>query len=636
MPDPVSSSAEISPDRSSNPAATPDDGRGQAVGTSKAYRRYLRPSFVRYWHLIALTIVLSLVGALFEGVSVALLIPFLQSMEEGGGPGFMTNIGWIDSFVLGVDLEPVKRLTRVSLIIISVTWVRFILSYLGLIAGISARTRIVADMRTRAIDQLQAVALSYYSGTRTGDVLNTVTNELTRVGAALAVVVETIGASSLLLVYIVFMMLVSWHLTLGTLAFLAVLSIGLSVLVASIRRHGYRNVDAYSGFSSRLTEFLSGIKTIRASGTERFERRRLVEQVQFIAHSVRATVKRSAMVQPISTAVVTTALVVIVVIAVRLLVIPGKLDVALLLAFLFALLRMMPKVHVINAQRGKWAQVTGAMARVGGLLREDDKPFLPDGDQEAAELLQGMTFENVDFSYVDGEPVLAAISIAIPTGKTTALVGASGAGKTTLADLIPRFYDATAGRVLWDGIDVREFTVASLRRRIAVVSQDTFVFNDTIAANIAYGSGEVPREDIRNAAARADALTFIDQMPEGMDTVLGDRGVRLSGGQRQRIAIARALLRDPDILILDEATSALDSISEKAVQDSLETLMQGRTVVAIAHRLSTIENADNIVVLEDGRVVEQGTFSELTARRGQFWEYYSIQFQKSEAETGLE
>lgn len=615
---------------------TPDEAEGEVVGGTKAYRRYLRPSFVRYWHLIALTIAFSLVGALFEGVSVALLIPFLQSMEEGGGPGFATNIGWIDTIVLGIDLEPVQRLTRVSLIIICVTWLRFGLSYIGLVTGISARTRIVADMRTRAIDQLQSVALAFYSRTRTGDLLNTVTNELTRVGAALAVLVETIGALSLLLVYIVFMMLVSWQLTLGTLSFLAVLSVGLTILVASIRKHGYRNVDAYSGFSSRLTEFLSGVKTIRASGTERYERRRLVNQIQHIAHSVRATVKRSSLVQPISTAVVTTALVVIVVIAVRLLVIPGKLEVALLLAFLFALLRMMPKVHVINSQRGQWAQVTGAMARVGELLRVDDKPFLTDGDRETPELRAGMSLEEVDFAYVAGEPVLTGVSISIPRGKTTALVGASGAGKTTLADLIPRFYDPTNGRVLWDGVDIREFKQSSLRRRIAVVSQDTFVFNETIGANIAYGSGEVAPEKIRDAAARADALAFIDQMPEGLDTVLGDRGVRLSGGQRQRIAIARALLRDPDILILDEATSALDSISEKAVQTSLETLMHGRTVVAIAHRLSTIENADNIVVLEGGRVVEQGSFSELTARRGQFWEYYSIQFQMSETEPGVE
>jgi ABC-type multidrug transport system fused ATPase/permease subunit len=208
-------------------------------------------------------------------------------------------------------------------------------------------------------------------------------------------------------------------------------------------------------------------------------------------------------------------------------------------------------------------------------------------------------------------------------------VGSSGAGKSTLVDLIPRFHDATAGRVLLDGVDIRDFDLYSLRDKIAIVSQDTFIFNDTVEANIAYGLPDTTMEQVMDAADKANALEFIDEMADGMQTVLGDRGVRLSGGQRQRLAIARALLRDPEILILDEATSALDSVSERLVQQSLERLMEGRTVVAIAHRLSTVENADWVVVLEDGIVVEEGTYEELLERRGQLWEYHALQFQLS-------
>jgi len=222
------------------------------------------------------------------------------------------------------------------------------------------------------------------------------------------------------------------------------------------------------------------------------------------------------------------------------------------------------------------------------------------------------------------------VSFTVERGETVAFVGASGAGKTTLADVMMRLYDPTGGRVLLDGRDLREYTLKSLRDHIAAVSQDTFLFNDTVYNNLVYGQGDIPMDKVRLAAEQANALDFIEEMENGFETQLGDRGVRLSGGQRQRIAIARALLTDPEILVLDEATSALDSMTEKLVQESLNYLMEGRTVIVIAHRLSTIENADKVIVLEEGQVVEQGPYDELVARRGQLWEYHSIQYQMTQ------
>jgi subfamily B ATP-binding cassette protein MsbA len=258
-------------------------------------------------------------------------------------------------------------------------------------------------------------------------------------------------------------------------------------------------------------------------------------------------------------------------------------------------------------------------------LRTDNKDYFPNGHLEFSGLKRAINLVSVDFGYEPQNLVLHDISLTIERGKMTALVGGSGAGKSTLADLIPRFYDPTRGTILIDGVDLKTYEIKSLRQKLAVVSQDTFIFNANVRDNIAYALEGVEEADIVEAARQAYALEFIQQLPEGFNTQLGDRGVRLSGGQRQRLAIARALLRDPEILILDEATSALDSVSERLIQESLEKLSMGRTVIAIAHRLSTITRADQVVVLEQGRIVEQGKYQELLEQRGRLWKYHQMQ-----------
>jgi ATP-binding cassette, subfamily B, bacterial MsbA len=244
--------------------------------------------------------------------------------------------------------------------------------------------------------------------------------------------------------------------------------------------------------------------------------------------------------------------------------------------------------------------------------------------------VRGIRFEGVTFRY-DDEAVLRDVSFEVAAGERIALVGPSGAGKTTLVNLLPRFYDVTSGRILLNGADLRDYTLRSLRRQIGLVTQETFLFNDSIAANIAYGSPDATRERIEEAARQAQAHEFVTALPQGYETVVGERGVRLSGGQRQRLAIARAILRNPPILILDEATSALDTESERLVQAALESVMAGRTVFAIAHRLSTITRCNRILVLDSGRVVESGTHSELLAAGGLYRRLYDLQFEMSVA-----
>jgi subfamily B ATP-binding cassette protein MsbA len=367
---------------------------------------------------------------------------------------------------------------------------------------------------------------------------------------------------------------------------------------------------------------------VYAFNGEAYERGRFREASEEVKDTAIQMNIKAATVRPLGEAVASVVLIGLVVVSVQLLVEPrGPLSLAAFFAFLFALFRLFPIVHELNNQRGTMAVGTGSWEHVAALLSPKGKPVIPEGALEPGPLREGIRFEGVTFAYGQEAPVLREVDLEIRRGETVALVGASGAGKSTLVDLIPRFHDPTHGRILFDGTDVRDFRLTPYRDKMAIVSQDTFLFHDTVTANIAYGLDDVPMERVRWAAEQANALQFIEELPEGFGTVLGDRGVRLSGGQRQRIAIARALLRDPEVLLLDEATSALDSVAEQQVQQSLERLMVGRTAVVIAHRLSTIESADRVVVLDAGRVVEEGTYDELVARRGKLWEFHVLQTQ---------
>ena len=586
----------------------------------------LFPSFRKYWYFVVGTALVSFLASLLEGFSIGLLIPFLQTFTEDGGEAFTTGIGWVDTYVLGVGGSRLTQMYYICGAILVATWLRAIFSYEASILATVSRSRIVEDLRMRIVDQLLAVDLRFYSSSRSGRLLNSIMNEIGRTTTALGIFFSVVTRGSLLIVYLLLMFWISWQLTLIVLLFLGVLSVGLTRLITRVREQGSVVTEASGAFTERVTEFISAVRTVIAYNRQSFERERLEETVSDLAESVVETTRRTSIIRPLSEAVIGTVLVVFIVITVQFFVVSGDLGVAFVLTFLFALFRALPIVHEMNGQRSHWAQNRAGLANVAALLRTDDKPYLPDGTDAAAELQDAIAFHDVTFGYNANEAILKDISVRFEAGKMTALVGSSGAGKSTLADLIPRFYDPDQGRITYDGTDLRDITKHSLRERIAVVSQHTFIFNDTVWANIAYGNPDATKADIRRVAAEANALEFIEGMDQGFDTSLGDKGIRLSGGQRQRIAIARALLKDPDILILDEATSALDSVSERLVQQSLDRLMKGRTVIGIAHRLSTIQNADWVVVLEDGRIVEQGPYDALLERKGHLWNYHSLQF----------
>ena len=587
----------------------------------------------KHFRTIAITaIVCTLLAAIFEGATVGLIPSFLQVLTTPEKPPIETGIEWFDTILLATKASPTTRIYRLAALILSVMWLRSVLYYFGQYYSALAQSNLCDRLRKRLFEQFQSLSLSYYSTSRSGDLFNSLTTEINQLKQAFQVVSDLITRGSTLIVYVVSLFWLSWQLSFVAIALYALLSVGLSTLIGRVREASFAVPKANEQLASIGIQFINGIRTVKGSATENFERKRFYRASADVVKAEVRVSSISSLVYPLAQSSASTILIVMVIMAFNLFISKGGLQTASLLTFMFVLFRMMPLVSQVNGGRGQLSRFHGSIDNIQELLKSDDKPYLNNGNLKFKGLKQGINFSLVSFGYEPDHLVLQDIDLAIEKGKVTALVGGSGAGKSTLADLIPRFYDPTAGSILFDGEDLCNFDITSVRRKMAIVSQDTFIFNASVRENIAYGLERINEADIWQAAQLAHAVEFIEELPDGLDTILGDRGVRLSGGQRQRIAIARALLRHPDILILDEATSALDSVTEQLIQKSLERLAQGRTVIAIAHRLSTIAKADKVVVLEQGKIVEQGGYKELLARKGELWKYHQRQYELRTAE----
>jgi len=573
----------------------------------------------------ALALTFMFIAAAFEAFGIGFLLAFLQNLTAPNARPIHTKVEWFDVWILGVNASSTERLYRVSALILLITLLRTGFSYLGFVYSEISNQSLGDQLRKRIFEQLQGLSLSYFAKTRSGELVNSITSEIYLTMQAFGVFSALIIRGSTLLAYLITMVLLSWQLTIISVMLFTLLTVAMTTLLGRVREASFETSKAAGWYTSVTLEFINGIRTVQAFATQDFERKRFYDASSQLKKAAIKAIAVSTSIEPLAEGGATTILVGMLILAFTTLIPSGNLKAAALLTFLFVLFRLMPIIRQLNGLRASLSSFHGPLANIKDLLRTDNKTYFQNGKIKFSRLERSIEFRSVDFGYEASELVLHNITLTIRRGQMTALVGASGAGKTTLADLIPRFYDPTQGQVLLDGVDLREFEIKSLRQRLAVVSQDTFIFNTSIRNNIAYGLERVDEAAIREAAKLAHALEFVLEMPEGFDTQLGDRGVRLSGGQRQRIAIARALLRDPDILILDEATSALDSVSERLIQESLEQLSVGRTVIAIAHRLSTIVRADKVVVLEQGRIVEQGGYRELLEQRGKLWNYHQMQ-----------
>lgn len=581
--------------------------------------------FKHFRKIAILALVFSFLAATFEGIGVGFLLTFLQSLTNPQGEPIRSGISWFDIWVLGVNTSATSRLYRVSGLVLLSSIIRSLFNYLSQIYTQFSELNLGDRLRKQIFEQLQSVNLSYFSSTKSGELINTLTAEMERFRQSFTGIAYLITRCLTLSTYLVAMLCISWQLTLISFMLFSLMAVGFSSLNRRVREASFEVSLVSGNFTSTALEFINGIRTVQAFATQDFERKRYYKaSSDFVTSSIKI-ISIWTVVKPLAEVLSTTILIGIILLAFTGILTNGSLQVASLLTFFFILFRLVPMVQEINGGRAALSTLQGSAENIKQLLRTDNKNFFQNGNIEFTDLKRSIEFIAVDFGYDASNLVLNNITLNIERGQMTALVGASGAGKTTLADLIPRFHDPTKGQVLIDGVDLRQIEINSLRRKMAVVSQDTFIFNTSVRNNIAYGTEGASDAEIEEVTLLANAWEFIQEMPEGFDTKLGDRGVRLSGGQRQRIAIARALLRNPDILILDEATSALDSQSERLIQESLEKLSVGRTVIAIAHRLSTIVRADKVVVLEQGQIIEQGNYQELLEKRGKLWKYHQIQ-----------
>jgi subfamily B ATP-binding cassette protein MsbA len=583
--------------------------------------RVILREFKHFRVVAILAIVFSALAASFEGFGLGFLLVFLQSLTTPGSEPVKTGIEWFDILILGINGSATERLYRISALIVVTTCMRASFNYIGQICIQFSEISLVDNLRKRIFQQLEAQTLNYFSHKKSGELVNILTSEMERIRQIFGGLAFLITRSFTLIVYSISLFILSWKLTIVSILLFSLLAVALSTLNKQIRERSFAITSANDNFTARVLEFIEGIRTIHAFSTQEFERNRYYQASEKIVNTWKSVYWISLIVKPLAESISTLILISMIIVALA----TGLMKVSALLTFFFVLFRIIPMTQDLNGVVAFLSTQAGAVENIKDLLKPDDKIYFQNGALRFPGFRRSIDLVSVDFDYSLNQRVLHNITLSIKQGEMTALIGSSGAGKTTLADLIPRFHDATDGYIYIDEVDIRKFDINSLRSKIAVVSQNTFIFNTSVWNNIAYGTPTATEAEIKEAARLANALEFILEMPEGFDTQLGDRGVRLSGGQKQRIAIARALLKNPEILILDEATSALDSVSERLIQESLEKLSVGRTVIAIAHRLSTIAKADKVVVLEQGKIVEQGAYQELLQQRGKFWQYYQIQ-----------
>ena len=593
---------------------------------------YLTP----YKLVLAAALLTSLAFAALDTFTFIMIFPFLEMLFEAGeinlfgaGPYVGRLLDGTMGRLLGPGDDPMRALTIVSVAVLAVYMLKNVFDYLQHYFVAVLEQSVTRALRNQVYAHLLELDLRFYGRTRAGQIINRLTSDTDLLRALLTRNLGNFVTSCLQIVLAVMVLLAtSWRLTLLALVVMPLMLLIWRTLLRPLRRGDRRVLELGGEVTSHLQETVSGVRQVKAAAAERFETERFDTLTKRYFKAVVRAERVRALASPLAETMAAIGTVLLLWYGGRMVLIEQAMDAGAFILFLGLSLKLYAPAKWLSKFPTTVQPGLAAAERIFEFMDIPPEQVELPGAREFTGFTDAIRFEQVGFHYIAGETVLRDITLTVKRGQVIAIVGRSGAGKTTLVDLAARFYDPTEGRITIDGVDLREFSARSLRRHLGIVTQETVLFHDTVRANIAYALGDVPHEAVERAARIAHADEFITRLPHGYETVLGERGTRLSGGQRQRLAIARALLRDPPILIFDEATAALDSESERLVQDAIDHLLEGRTVFVIAHRLSTILHADQILVLEHGRMVERGTHAELVAAGGVYRKLYRLQFEQ--------
>jgi len=615
--------------------------------------RYLKP----HLHIFVLAVIATFLFAAFDAFSIVLFIPFLSTlfsrqgvdMSEGSGTGLLPAAeemagggNAIDRAldatlgrVIDVGGDPEDAIRGIILLILGMFALKNVFDFLKQYLMARVQQGVTRDLRDQVYDHLLDLDMAFFGRTKMGQILSRLTYDVEQLrvlvakelGKVVSQFFEFLAAAAVMVV-------ISFKLTL-----LAVIVVPLTMgiwgpMIRKLKRNDRRVLDSQADVNAHIQETLSGIRLVKASSTEEYERNRFHGLTfRYFKRFLRSERLR-ALASPITETLTAVGTVIILWYGAQLVLSGEGLRAEHFLVFLGSSLKL---YHPVKYLAKFPALIQPGLVGAERIFEFLDAPIEiqdVDGARPFDGLQDRISFDAVTFEYRPGERVLSDITFEVPKGSVVALVGPSGAGKTTLLDLLARFYEVTGGSIAVDGTDIREYSLRGLRSSLGIVSQETVLFHDTVRANIAYGSSDATQEEVERAAGAAHAHGFITELPEGYETVVGERGAELSGGQRQRLAIARAILRNPPILVFDEATSSLDTEAERLVQQAIERLLEGRTVFVIAHRLSTVQRADQILVLDRGRIVERGTHQTLLNAGGLYHRLYELQFSEEDVLAG--
>ncbi len=534
--------------------------------------------------------------------------------------------GWVDSLVSGEDRQ--KTLVQFCWIILAVVIAKNLFLYLQGFFMAYVQQSVVRHFRDRLFEKYQRLSLDYFHTRRTGQIISRVTNDVMVLNEAIDLGFNRLVTDAIMvLVFFFFLVILSWKLTLLSMVILPVIFGFIWYIGKKLRKYSERSQERMSDVNSVLEESVNNIRIVKAFSMEKFEIGKFFAATYNYFRALLRMTRIRHLASPINDTLATVAGIIILLYAgSKIIAGTGEFDAGDFMTFLLAMFSMIKPVKSLSQIHIKLQEGMAAASRIFEVLDSDEKVKNRSDATVVKAFSKSIEYRQVSFSYNGSDAILKDISFSVERGQVIAFVGPSGGGKSTLLDLLPRFYDPQQGSILIDGHDIKTVTLESLRSLMGIVTQETYLFNDTVFNNIAYGLTSVDKQKVIETARMANAHEFIMELENGYDTQVGNRGVKLSGGQRQRLAIARALLKDPQILIFDEATSALDTESEVLVQEAIDRLMQNRTSLVIAHRLSTIKNADRILVIDRGRIVEGGSHDDLLGSDGLYARLYSMQF----------